>query len=311
MLKQIILAYYAIMDINTLKLFVEVMQRRNFTDIARTHDIAPSSVSRSITALEKELGIRLFQRSTRKLEPTEAGLAYFARVKTIIDDLNSAQQVAADLTEIPTGTLRITAATVFGSNHIVPLLPELAAKYPELAIDLNLTDNYLDLIDERIDVAIRLGTLEDSSYIAKRLTKMVFSICASPRYLEQHGTPITPDQIADHKCLLFPIAGYNLNWLFKDTQQNIIEATTSKTVLISNSNAIRQCTLLSMGLSLLPDWLVNNDIEQGKLVRLFPDYQVTTTNYDSSVWLIYPSKEYLPLKTRVFIDILTDRFKPS
>ncbi len=299
------------MDVNTLKLFVDVMQHRNFTDIARMHDIAPSSVSRSITALEKELGIRLFQRSTRKLEPTEAGLAYFARVKTIIEDLNSAQQVAADLTEIPTGTLRITAATVFGGNHIVPLLPEIAAKYPELAIDLNLTDSYLDLIDERIDVAIRLGTLEDSSYIAKRLTKMVFSICASPAYLEQHGTPTAPEQIAEHKCLLFPIAGYNLNWLFKDTQQNIIEVTTSKTMLISNSNAIRQCTLFNMGLSLLPDWLVRDDITQGKLVRLFAEYQVTTTNFDSSVWLIYPSKHYLPLKTRVFIELLTERFNPS
>ncbi len=308
---QIIIAYTASMDISTLNLFVEVMQHRNFTDIARIHNIAPSSVSRSITALEKELGIRLFQRSTRKLEPTEAGMAYFNRVKVIIDDLQSARQMAADLTEQPTGTLRITAATVFGGIQIVPLLPELAEKYPALTIDLNLTDSYLDLIDERIDVAIRLGTLQDSSYIAKRLAKMKFYICASPEYIARNGAPEQPEDISQHKCLLFPISGYNLNWLFKDQQQKIIEAKTNNSVVITNSNAIRQCTLLGMGLSLLPDWLVKNDITQNKLVRLFPEYDVTTTNYDSSVWLVYPSKEYLPLKTRVFIDLLSGRFSQN
>jgi len=305
---QMIVAYTALMDINTLKLFVEVMQHRNFTDIARIHNIAPSSVSRSITALEKELGIRLFQRTTRKLEPTEAGEAYFDRVKVIIEDLQSAQQSAADLTEVPNGTLRVTAATVFGAKHIVPLLPELTKKYPELSLDLNLTDSYLDLIDERIDVAIRLGTLKDSSYIAKKLADMEYYICASPDYINQYGSPESMEKISEHKCLLFPVSGYNLNWFFKDQHNTITEVNTSKSLLISNSNAIRQCTLLGMGLTLLPDWLVQKDIETGKLIRLFSEYQVTITNYDSSIWLMYPSKEYLPLKTRVFIDLLSERF---
>jgi len=298
------------MELNSLKLFVEVMQQRNFTDIAKLHNIAPSSVSRSITALEKELGVRLFQRSTRKLQATEAGLAYFNRVKTIIDELDSAQQQAADLTEMPSGTLRITAATVFGGIKIVPLLAELTNKYPSLTIDLNLTDSYIDLIDEHIDIAVRLGTLQDSNYIAKRLAKMAFYITASPDYLEKFGTPKIPDDITQHKSLVFPIAGFNLNWLFKNAQKEIIEIKTNRSVTISNSNAVRQCTLLSMGLSLLPDWLVEDDIKQGKLIRLFSNYQVTTTSYDSSVWLVYPSKEYLPLKTRVFVDLLLSRFQP-
>ncbi|VAX01889.1 Transcriptional regulator, LysR family [hydrothermal vent metagenome] len=299
------------MDVSSLQLFVEVIQHRSFTDIARIHNIAPSSVSRSITALEKELGIRLFQRSTRKLEPTEAGMVYFNRVKVIIDDLQSARQIAADLTEQPSGTLRITAATVFGGIQIVPLLPKLAEKYPALTIDLNLTDSYLDLIDERIDVAIRLGTLQDSNYIAKRLAKMKFYICASPTYIAQHGTPETPHDISNHKCLVFPISGFNSNWLLKDTQQKIVEVKTNNNVVITNSNAIKQCTLFGMGLSLLPDWLVKDDISKGNLVQLFTEYDVTTTNYDSSVWLVYPSKEYLPLKSRVFIDMLSERFLQS
>ena len=302
------IAYNAQMDVNVLKLFVEVMQRRNFTDIAHEHNIAPSSVSRSITGLENELGIRLFQRTTRKLEPTEAGMVYFDRVRAIIDDLDSARQIAADLTEQPRGILRVTASTVFGRMLIVPLLPELAEKYPLLSIDLNLTDTYLDLIEERIDVAVRLGTLRDSTYISKRLARLESGIYASPEYIDQHGRPELPQQITEHKCLLFPRSGNNLTWLFKDKQQNIVNVPINYTTRITNLDAIKQCTLYGMGISLLPSWLAEQEIADGSLVRLFSDYEVTATDYESSIWLVYPSREYLALKSRVFIDLLSARF---
>jgi len=296
------------MDVGTLKLFVEVMQRRNFTDIAKFHNVAPSSISRAITGLEKELGIRLFQRTTRKLEPTESGIAYFDRVQPIIDELDSAKQIAIDLTEQPCGTLRVTASTVFGGMYIVPLIPKLIEKYPSLSIELNLTDTYLDLIEERIDIAIRLGTLQDSSYIAKKLATMKFYICASPDYLKKFGSPELPQDITNHKCLAFPLPGYNSNWLFKDSQNTIQTVTINKKILITNSNAIKQCTLYGIGLSLLPDWLANQDITEGKLIKLFSGYEVTATDYESSVWLVYPSREYLPLKSRAFIDLLSSKF---
>ena len=304
-----IIAYSALMDVNVLRLFVEVMQRRNFTNIAREHNVAPSSISRSITGLEKELGIRLFQRTTRKLEPTEAGVAYFNRVSTIIEDLDSAREIASDLTEEPRGILRVTASTVFGSMLIVPLLPELKEKYPLLTIDLNLTDTYLDLIEEHIDIALRLGTLQDSSYIAKRLAKLESGIYASPDYIEIHGKPELPQQITEHKCLLFPRPGNNLNWLFKDKLQNIESIAVNYSTRITNLDAIKQCTVYGMGISLLPSWLAKQEVTEGKLVRLFSDYAVTATDYDSSIWLVYPSREYLALKSRVFIDLLSARFK--
>jgi len=305
---QLIIAYNAQMEITTLEMFMEVMRQRNFTDIAPAHGIAPSSVSRTITGLENELGIRLFQRTTHKLEPTEAGMVYFKRIRSILDDLESAREIAADLSEEPKGTLRVTASTVFGGMQIVPLLPELSEKYPSLSIELNLTDTYLDLIEERIDVAIRVGTLRDSTYIAKRLAKMAFYICASPQYIDKYGKPELPHQIGDHHYLLFPRAGYNSNWLFKDKQQNIVDIPINEKILITNSQSIKQCTLFDMGLSLLPDWLVNQEIAQGKLIRLFTNYDVTATDYESSVWLMYPSREYLALKARVFIDLLSARF---
>ena len=294
------------MDIEVLELFVEVMRTRNFTDIARARGIAPSSVSRAMTNLETELGIRLFQRSTRKLAPTEAGQIYFERIFPVLGELQAARLIAADLSEEPNGTLRVTASTVYGDMHIAPLLPEIAKRYPSLDIELILTDAYLDLIEERIDIAIRVGTLQESTYIARQLKKMTFYICASPAYLEQHGTPETPHQVSAHDCLLFPRPGYNLNWLFKDSSGKMTEVPISGKCLITNSQAIRKCAIAGMGLTLLPDWLVEEDIRSGALIRLFNDFTVTATDYEGAIWLMYPSREYVPVKTRVFMDYLIE-----
>jgi len=221
------------MDIEALKLFLDVMHRRNFTDIARERGLAPSSVSRTITGLEKELGVRLFQRTTRKLEPTEAGVIYFRRIAPIIAELESARHMAADVTEEPGGILRVTASVTFGQMHIVPLLPELKSRYTALSIELILTDAYLDLIENRINVAIRLGTLQDSSCIARKLKKMAFFICASPEYIKKHGRPREPEDVADHDCLLFPRSGHNLNWLFKNSDGKTVDVQVSGRCLIT------------------------------------------------------------------------------
>jgi DNA-binding transcriptional LysR family regulator len=297
------------MDLETLSLFVEVMQRGSFADVARARGVAPSSISRAIAGLESELGIRLFQRSTRNLEPTEAALVYFERINPLVNELETAKLAALDVSEEPKGTLRVTAATVFGQTAIVPLLPELAEAYPQLSIELFLADAYLDLVEERIDVAIRLGSLKDSSYIAKRLANLTFYVCASPGYLKRHGTPEHPKAIEEHNCLLFPRSGYSLDWLFKDKDGTLIQVPINGKYLITNSAAIKQCAIAGMGLALLPDWLVNDAISSGELVTLFPEHEVTATDYDNAAWILYPSREYLPLKTRVFIDFLTQRFK--
>ena len=292
------------MELTTLKLFIEVMQQSSFAKVARRHNIDPSSVSRSIAKLEEELGIRLFQRSTRKLKPTEAGAIYFERIFSIIDELELARQVATDLSTEPQGTLRVTASAVFAEKQIIPLLPKLSHIYPSLSFEFILTDSYIDLIKERIDVAIRLGTLQDSSYIVRHLRKMKFYICASPDYIDQHGKPQTPQQIENHNCLLFPRGRYNLNWLFRDSKGKVTEIEISGKYLLTNSLAIERCAIYGMGLALLPDWLVDRDIQSGKLVRLLAEYDITATNFESSVWLLYPSKEYIPLKTKLFIDYL-------
>lgn len=293
-----------LMETGTLELFIDVMQHRSFATVARQRNVDPSSVSRAIAKLEAELGIQLFQRTTRKLAPTEAGALYFEQIVPLVDALDSACQMALDVSQSPRGTLRVTASSVFANIQIVPFLPEFARQYPDLRVELILTDAYLDLIAERIDVAVRLGTLKDSSYQCRHIRNMEFFICASPEYLAQHGQPNTPEEIAAHQCLLFPRGAHRLDWQFKDADGRITRVPIQGQYLLTQSMAIRQCAIAHMGLALLPDWLIQTDIEAGHLVRLFEHYDVTATDYTSAIWFLYPPHQYLPLKTKVFMDYL-------
>ncbi len=297
------------MNLDSLNLFVDAMRFGNFAEVARLHDMAPSSVSRAIASLEQELGVRLFQRTTRKLTPTEAAAAFFHRINPVITEIDAARDAARDQTRQPGGTLRVTAPAVFASRCIVPLLPVLATTYPQLSLELIIDEGYLDLIEQRIDIAIRLGTLSDSSVVARRLAAMEFYLCASPAYLDRKGGPTEPHQIVDHESLLFPRAGYDLDWLFRAADGSIDRISIQGRYLITHSESILQCALAGMGLALLPDWLVSDAIESGALLRLFPEYDITATDFDSAIWLLYPSRSYLPLKSRLFIDFLLQRFR--
>lgn len=294
------------MDFAALELFIDVMHQGSFAAVARSRNIDPSSVSRAIAKLESDLEMRLFQRSTRKLQPTEAGQLYFDRVFPALAELTAARQQAMDVSQTPRGTLRVTAPSVFAEKQLVPLLPEFAKRYPELRVELRLVDAYLDLIAERIDVAIRVGALQDSSYRLQKLRPMEFFICAGPGYLQQQGTPKRPEEIVEHNCLLFPRRHHSLSWLFKDEADQTIDVPIQGQYLITNSAAIRKCALANMGLTLLPDWLVEKDITTGRLVRLFKHYTVTATDFNSAIWLLYPSQGFLPKKTQVWINYLAE-----
>ncbi len=303
-------AYNAKMNMETLRLFCEVMQYLSFSEVAKTRNVAPSSISRAISVLESELEIKLFQRSTRSLKPTEAGEIYFKRVSLALVELEEAKQLAKDLNNSPQGLLRVTASTVFGKMYIVPLLDELLLKYPLLTIELLLTDSYVDLIEERIDVAIRLGSLRDSSYIAKKLLDMKFYICASPNYVNRNGLPLRPSDLTKHNCLLFPREAYNNQWLFKDSNNNMTNIAVRGNCTITNSEAIKQSAVNGIGITLLPDWLIQSEINSQLLVKLFESYSVTATDYDSAVWMLTPSRRYVPSKTKVFMDHLINTMVP-
>ncbi len=287
-----------------LQLFVEVMNQGSFAAVARDRNLDPSSVSRAISSLEAELGIRLFQRTTRQLSPTEAGTIYFERIEPLIEEMQQAIDVATDASGLPKGTLRVTASVSFGHKCIVPLLPQFESLYPDLTIDLLLTDAVVDLFAERMDVAIRLGLLADSTLIAQQLMRTHYSVCASPEYLRRLPPLKKPEDIESHSCLLFPLPGFRSKWIFKDRQRELSEVSVSGRTMISSAIALQHCAIAGMGLALLPNWLIEEDLRIGALIDVFPDYDVTATDFSTAAWLVYPSRAYVPLKVRAFIDFL-------
>jgi DNA-binding transcriptional LysR family regulator len=211
---------------------------------------------------------------------------------------------AADVSGQPLGKLRVTASVSFGLKCIVPLLPQFEALYPDLTIDLLLTDAVVNLFADRIDVAVRLGLLADSTLIAQQLMKTHYYVCASPAYLKCFGKPDHPIEMEHHNCLLFPLAGFRSRWIFKDCNGDLSEVAVSGRTVISSAIALQQCAIAGMGLALLPNWLIEDDIRVGTLVNVFSDYAVTATDFNTAAWLVYPSRAYVPLKVRVFIDFL-------
>ena len=292
------------MDIEVLKTFVEVMRQSSFAAVARERNIDPSSISRAVAGLEQELGIRLFQRTTRKLSPTEAGITYFNQIEPLVEEIQQAKEMAIALSGLPKGTLRVTASVSFGLKCVIPVLAEFEANYPELSIELLLTDARLDLVAERIDLAIRLGLMEDSTLIARRLMLTRYSVCGSPSYLQHSPQLNQPQDITQHNCLFFPLLDYRTRWLFRDKRGKTQTVPVKGRTIISNAIALQQCAIAGMGLALLPHWLVDSEVKAGRLINVLPNYEVTATNFDTSAWFVYPSRNYVPLKVRVFIDFL-------
>ena len=295
------------MDVESLRIFVEVIRRGSFATVARDRNLDPSSVSRVVAALEEELGTRLLQRSTRRMGLTEAGTLFFGRIEALIDELDHARDEALAVSAGPVGTLRLTVSVAFGHQCLLPLLPNFRALFPALKLELLLTDTYLDLVSERVDLAVRLGARLDTSLIGVKLFSTRYQVCVSPEYLAREQPLRVPEDMIHHKCLLFTLPEFRSRWLFRDTAGTVTEVPINGEVLISSALALRACALAGMGPTLLANWLIDDDIAQGRLIDPFPDYHVTATDFETAAWLLYPSRTYLPHKVRVMVDFLKQK----
>ncbi len=294
------------MDFASLRMFIAVAQRGSFAAVAREFDADPSTVSRTIAALEEELGLRLFQRTTRTVTLTEGGEIYLSHVEPLLEDLNIAQDEALAVSAQPKGTMRITATIAFGQICLTPLLPRMRDKFPDLRIELILTDTPVDLVSERIDLAVRLGNRGSGNVVSSKLFDNRYRVCASPAYLEKRGPIREPMDLAQHSCLMMRPSGQDTNWIARDGKGRVTEVPVSGDVMISSVMALRQCALDGLGPVMLIDWMVREDIRSGRLIELLPDYEMSGAHARTAAWLIYPSARYLPLKTRVTIDFLRD-----
>lgn len=294
---------------SSIELFVKTIEAGSFSELGRQLHMAPSSISRQINALEEELGVRLLQRTTRNINLTEAGQIYYERVSKILGDLDEAQQAIMELQASPRGTLRVNVAIPFGERIIVPLIPDFLALYPELNIDLTLEDRAIDLVEGRVDLAIRIGRLADSSIVARKLAENHFVICASKHYLELNGSPSTPEDLNTHNCIVNRnLSGGNIWEFSKDS--SVRKVIVNGNFQTNSGGALYKAMLSDLGIAALPTWYVGEDIENGKLERILPEYEMSISAMtNAGIFALYPAGQYLPPKVRVFIDYLIGHMK--
>lgn len=275
--------------------FVTVAETQSFTIAAKKLNISTAHVSRQVSALESRLAIKLLHRTTRKVSITEAGTIYYQRCRQLLDGLQEAEHAISNLHSKPTGKLKITAPITFGELIIAPLINNFIARYPDLEVELQLSNQKMDLVAEGYDLGIRQGQLEDSSMMAKRLASRTLFVCATPAYLAEYGTPRKLIDLNKHNCLQGSL-GY---WRFQDNgkTRNIH---INGNLRCNSGRALADAALKGLGIVQLPGEYVRSHILKGQLVPLLEEYCAP----DEGVWAIYPHNKHLLPKVRMLIDYL-------
>ncbi len=281
----------------------EVARRGSFAAAARAMDVDPSAVSRAVAALETRLGARLFDRTTRRVSITEAGSDWLARVDPLLEEFADAEEALRDRTGSVTGRLRISASTAFGDAMIVPMLGPFLDAHPDLEVDLRLTDAQVDIIGDRVDVAVRLSADAPPDTVLIRLVTTRYRVVAAPSYLARRSLG-RPEDLGDHACLRFAIPGLRDRWTCRSGGE-IREITIGGRLEILGAHALRRAAVAGLGPALLADWLVRDDIKRGALIDCFPDVEwAGAGSFDTAAWGLTPSRRYRPRKTTAFIDAL-------
>lgn len=289
-----------------LQAFVKVAETGSFSEAAARLKSSKSAVSRLVSGLEAELGARLFHRTTRSLALTEVGRSYLDRIAPLLSELEEADRSVSDAQASPRGRLRINAPLSFGFLHLAPALPDFLARCPEVELDVAMTDRFVDLVEEGVDVAVRIAALPDSSLVARRLAPIRRVVCASPDYLRRCGVPHTPQDLRAHECLINTNLAPGREWRFVDADGRPVNVPVGAKVSINNGDALRVAALRGLGLVELPTFIVGRDLQAGTLISVLADHLPQTL----ALHAVYPHARHLSPKVRVFIDFLAERFGP-
>ena len=280
-----------------------VVDSGSFSAAARRLNISKSAISAHVQRLEERLGVRLLNRTTRRLSLTEAGAAYYRHCARILVEAEAAEQAASALQREPRGTLRISAPDSFGWMHVAPAVPTFLKRYPDIAIDIGLSPAYVNLVDEGLDLAIRIGALEDSALVVRKLASSRQVLCATPAYLKERGTPRYPDDLANHNCLCANLLSWGDEWRLAD-KRGEVRLTVSGTFRSNNAEMLRAAALDGIGIAALPTWAVAEQLRSGVLRRVLTDWQAPV----STIYAVYPGNRLMSMKVRAFVDHLARCF---
>ena len=290
------------MEVDDLNLFVRIAQLRNISSAARDLGITPAGASARLAALEKKLGARLLHRTTRQATLTEDGLAFLPHAEQVVAAAETARAALGREQAAPRGTLRVAAPASFARMHIVPALPDFCRQYPDLAVDVRISDSVVDLVEGAFDVGVRYAELGDSSFVARRLAPDRRLLVASADYLSRCGRPTTPDDLAEHSCL---VVGTLDLWTFQGEGGEQIARRIAPSLRINDGGAVRDAACAGLGIALMATWCAADELRSGALVPALPEYPLVSTQ---TLWALYPSSRELAPKVRLFIDWLVERY---
>ncbi|RJF98435.1 LysR family transcriptional regulator [Noviherbaspirillum saxi] len=286
--------------------FVDVAAKGSLSAAARAEGIAPAMIGRRLDALEERLGVKLLQRSTRKIALTNEGIAFLEDCQKILADLENAESAVSERSARASGHLLISAPAGFGRQHVAPLIPSFLAEHRDVAVTLNLNDRVVDLIGEGIDVAIRIAALSDSSLIGVKLADNKRVVVASPAYLKRHGAPASLDDLARHNCLAMSSEGSQRGWTFRQNGKNVTLKVTGN--MVCNDGAVlHEWALSGKGLAWRSMWEVGAAIESGTLVTVLDEFAAP----GNDIYAVFAQRRHLPLRIRAFVDFLRHAYAQS
>ncbi|MGD1906907.1 MAG: LysR family transcriptional regulator [Leptolyngbyaceae cyanobacterium] len=290
--------------LESMRAFVQVIEAGGFAAAARQMDLSRSAVNKLVINLEDDLQVQLLHRTTRKVTPTPTGLAFYERCLAILADIAEAELAVTRLHSEPKGGLRINAPMSFGTLHLAPALAEFLQRYPEVQIELSLSDRFIDPIEEGFDVTVRIAQpTTHTSLIVHELCPMPVLLCAAPDYLAQHGHPQQPQDLAKHICLPYGHGTKHQPWRLIGPDGEVTVAV-SGPLCANNGEPLREAAIQGLGITLLPLFMVGEDLQQGRLQRVLSDYQAPSL----SLCILYPVNRHLSIKVQLLSEFLRDRF---
>lgn len=291
-------------NLGDLEVFVRVVATGSMSAAGRALGFSPAVISKRMKRLEDRLGTRLLQRTTRQISLTEAGQGFHDRILGALAGIEEAEAFASGRSSQPQGTLRITAPTSFGRMHIAPHLTRFMAAHPDLVINIVLSDEFTDIVADGFDLAIRIGELSDSSLVARKLASVRRILCAAPAYIAHHGTPTTVKELENHVC----IRQHNHDsWKLESAQGSLTYRPQGR-LITNSSEVVREAVISGAGIALRSTWDIGTDLQSGKLVQILPEWEGSRNLFVSA---LYPSRQFLPAKVRLFIDYLAELYGPN
>ena len=287
-----------------MEVFARVVEAKSFSQAAQRLGISKSVVSKQVTLLEKSLGVRLLNRTTRRLSLTEVGAAFYERCAHILSEAEEAELLATRLHSEPRGRLKVSVPVAFGVLHVAPALADFLAPYPELRIDMTFNDRSVDLAEEGYDAAVYIVAEPDPKLAGKPLAPIRRKVCGTPEYFRRHGVPQTPDALREHNCLAYSYSQPQSEWSFRGPDGDV-KVAIAGSLRANNENALRHAALGGLGLALLPTFIVGEDVQRGALQIALPEYSAA----EACLFVAYLPNRHLSTKVRAFVDFLAARFE--